>query len=620
MSVDDRRTTDADATASLDDELGAGSRYRTLLPLASGGSATLSIALAEGPAGFTKLVVLKTIRDELVQNARATRMFLEEARLSALMNHPNVVQVYEVFLQRDVPVIVMEFLDGQPLNTILARAADSRVPSLELAISILAKVLAGLHYAHTLHDVSGLPLGLIHRDVSPHNVMVTHDGQVKLIDFGIAKLARSEHRTRTGVVKGKLTYMAPEQFTGTTDHRADIFGVGVMLWEFAANQRYWGDLLEPAIIGRLVSGQLPHLHTRTRIHEDVLRICERALAPHAEDRYSSAAEMQLDLERYLASRGLVITQRAIGEFVTETCADARRRVQADIRGQLSAHGLSWTDTGDGMTSPRIRPTQSAPASALRQHEAATRDAALRQHEATLRQHETALRQHEATTREHWAPSASQRDSASGERVYPLLHRTQARPSGPASAPQASAPPVLPEPLQARLPPEPPESLAGNGTNGGAPLRLFGGATPAARAVVAILGFGTVAVLFFALGLGDRQPHPVQSPGGPAPVEKTSTTAAPSAASTPATPSATLDARGESAPSAASRIRIVASAQPAAAKWYVDDVEMASNPLQTSAARDLEWHTLRAEAKGFEPFVKKLQFDANIDVTVVLTPK
>jgi eukaryotic-like serine/threonine-protein kinase len=565
MSADDRRSTDADAAGAYDDELIAESRYRILLPLASGGSATLSIALAEGVGGFSKLVVLKTIRDELVQNARATRMFLEEARLSALMNHPNVVEVYEVFLQRNVPVIVMEFVDGQPLNYILARAGDSKIPSLELAISILAKVLAGLHYAHTLHDAAGEPLGLIHRDVSPHNVMVAYDGQVKLIDFGIAKLARSEHRTRTGVVKGKLTYMAPEQFTGTTDHRADIFGVGVMLWEFAARQRYWGDLLEPAIIGRLVSGQLPHLHTRARMDADVLRICERALAARVEDRYASAAEMQADLEGYLEARGLVITQRAIGEFVTETCAEARRRVQSDIRGQLSAHELSWTDGGDGLVSPRIRPRLSS---------------------------------HAAATRELEAERGSQPDAASGERVYALIDR--------APAPEVARDASAHEPLEPRM---------GNGASDGAPLRLFGGATPMARTVVAIAGFGTVGILVFALGLG--APPPTPAPGQAAPALKPAIAAE---ARAPAPDAKPASSSAEVAPAASSRIRIVASAQPKAAKWYVDDVEMGSNPLQTSAPRDMHWHTLRAEATGFEPFVKTLQFDANIDVTVVLAPK
>jgi serine/threonine protein kinase len=599
MSLDDRTTTDADAAWSHDDELIADCHYRTLLPVGSGGSATLSIALAEGIGGFSKLVVLKTIRDELAQNARATRMFLDEGRLSARMNHPNVVQVYEVFLQRNVPVIVMEFLDGQPLSSVLAQADDSPSASLELAMSILAKVLAGLHYAHTLRDSSGEPLGLIHRDVSPHNVMVTYDGLVKLIDFGIAKLARSEHRTRTGVVKGKLTYMAPEQFTGTTDHRADIFSVGVMLWEFATRQRYWGDLLEPAIIGRLVSGHLPHLRAPVELDADVGRICARALAPLAEDRYATAAEMQADLERYLAARGAVITERAIGQLVSETCAEARKKMEAEIRGQLSVHGLSLTDSGDGLLSSRIRPKTSS---------------------------------YGTGTREHVPASASQPEAASGERVralasksYPHSSETsraapprddlpmRAREAALRALSEAETREFAPSPevLRRSSAPEELEPLADEESSDGAPLRLIGGATPTARVVVAIAGFGTIAALVLALGLAAPEPKPRRDGPGRA-LETAIATAVPA----PAAPNADLAA---SQPQA-SRIRIVASAQPATATWYLDGLEMGSNPLQTSATKDMLLHTLRAEAKGFTPFVKTFRFDANVDVTVVLAPE
>jgi serine/threonine protein kinase len=596
MSVDDRMTTDGDAARSHDDELITDCRYRILLPVGSGGSATLSIALAEG-AGVSKLVVLKTIHDELAQNARATKMFLDEGRLSARMNHRNVVQVYEVFLQGTVPVIVMEFLDGQPLSSILAQAGDGQAPSLELAVSILAKVLAGLHYAHTLRDFSGEPLGLVHRDVSPHNVMVTYDGQVKLIDFGIAKLARSEHRTRTGVVKGKLTYMAPEQFTGATDHRADIFSVGVMLWELAARQRYWGDLLEPAIIGRLVSGHLPHLRTHVEIGAEIWQICARALAPLAEDRYASAAEMQTDLEGYLAARGVVITERAIGQLVSATCAEARRKVHAEMRGQLSAHGLSWTDGGDGLLSDRIRSKMSS---------------------------------HGAATREHVSQSAGQTEAASGERFRVLGSRSPSQTSEPnrgALQHQVNTPirareaslQALSEAATREFTPSPeilrqssaPEPLADDESSDGAPLRLIGGATPTARAVVAIAGFGTIAALVLALGLATPEPRP--SSDEPAPALKTAIAAAAPAAAAP-------NADTEAAQPPGSRIRIVASAQPATATWYLDGLEMGSNPLQTSAARDLQSHTLRAEAEGFRPFIKTFRFDGNIDVTVVLAPK
>src|SRR5262245_8667171 len=364
MSRDGTKMPGEEGSSSRGEQRSGGASYRELLPIGSGGSAKISIAIAEGLAGFSKLVVLKQIREELVANSSATKMFLDEARLSARMNHPNVVQVYEVYLRQGVPVIVMEFLDGQPLSTILARSHGNNGFTLDLAMSILSKTLAGLHYAHTLTDFSGEALGLIHRDVSPHNILVTYDGQVKLVDFGIAKLAHSEHQTRTGVVKGKLTYMAPEQFTGKVDCRADIFGVGVMLWEIATRQRFWGDLPEPALIGRLISGDLPHLRKPAGIDDEVYRICCRALAFAREDRYESAALMQEDLERFLGRRGAVVTQLGVGQLVSEACGEARRKVQAAIRDQLSQQGISLSSHLDA-ASDRARPRETVSGERLR---------------------------------------------------------------------------------------------------------------------------------------------------------------------------------------------------------------------------------------------------------------
>jgi hypothetical protein len=238
----------------------------------------------------------------------------------------------------------------------------------------------------------------------------------------------------------------------------------------------------------------------------------------------------------------------------------------------------------------------------------------------------------AATRERGPESAGLSDAASGERIRSFGNRRQA----PSSEPRRAAPGSLEPPTHAReaalwasseaatreLAPPPevlrqssalatPERLAGNESNDGAPLRLFGGATPTARAVVAIAGFGTIAVLVLVLGL--EKPPPTPDPSAPA-IHTTIAAAAP-APPAPAAPEAKTDAKPPEA-----RIRIVASAQPKAATWYLDDVEMGSNPLQTSAPRDMQSHTLRAEAKGFEPFVKTFRFDANIDVTVVLAPK
>jgi serine/threonine-protein kinase len=331
-----------------------GVTYQELLSIGRGGSANISIALARGIGGFTKLVILKSIRDELSQPSDAAKMFMDEARVSARLNHPNIVQVHEVFLRRGAPVIVMEYLDGQSLGTLMARAYDTTALSTELAVAILAKVLSALHYAHTLRDFSGNPMGLIHRDVSPQNVMVTYDGQVKLVDFGVAKLADAEHHTRNGIVKGRLTYMAPEQFLGHADCRADVFAVGVILWEIAARRRFWGDLPEPVLLGRLVAGDLPDLTPPPEMDPTLAEMCARALAADADDRYPTAAAMQEDLERYLVQRGAVVTQAAIGQLVTDTCAATRAQVHGAIREQLAALGLSLTGNVDVRRSGRGR--------------------------------------------------------------------------------------------------------------------------------------------------------------------------------------------------------------------------------------------------------------------------
>src|SRR5262249_23039068 len=148
------------------------------------------------------------------------------------------------------------YLEGQALSTILARSRDA-LP-LPMHLAILSHALSGLHYAHEYTDFDGVRLNIVHRDMTPHNVFVTYDGHVKLLDFGIAKLDRAEGGTETGVVKGKIRYMPPEQITGeTVDRRADVFAVGVMLWEAAARQRMWPNDSEPTIMHRIVNGEIP---------------------------------------------------------------------------------------------------------------------------------------------------------------------------------------------------------------------------------------------------------------------------------------------------------------------------------------------------------------------------
>jgi serine/threonine protein kinase len=340
-------------------------KYTTLMELGSGGTATVSAAVSTGIAGFSKVVVLKTIRAGLGRDESTVKMFLSEARLSARMNHPNVVQVYEVFKQGNLPVIVMEYLDGQSLATLLSRCGSSADFSTELGIAILAKTLAGLHYAHTLVDYSGEPLQLVHRDVSPHNVMIGYDGQVKLVDFGLAKLKKQSEQTITGVIKGKLCYMAPEQIHNQVDHRADIFAVGVMLWEILARQRLWGDAGDAVIISRLLEEDIPRLRdVLPDVDPELEWICSKALAPDPEHRYACAADMQDDLEAYLERYRADVSQQAIGDLLERTCRDLREQTGTELQAKIMALGMSLTDDvdpneGDEVARAMFRPQRAS---------------------------------------------------------------------------------------------------------------------------------------------------------------------------------------------------------------------------------------------------------------------
>src|SRR5262245_45560386 len=199
-------------------------KYQLIANLGHGGMADVYLSVVHGPVGFNKLTVIKRLRPSLAEEQEFLAMFLDEARLAARLNHPNVVQTNEVAEIEGQYYIAMEYLDGQPLNRILTRAQKAGTLPRELLIRVVADCLAGLHYAHELADYDGSPLGVVHRDASPHNIFVTYDGQTKVVDFGIAKAATRSAETRGGVLKGKVAYMAPEQArSGEVDRRSDVF-------------------------------------------------------------------------------------------------------------------------------------------------------------------------------------------------------------------------------------------------------------------------------------------------------------------------------------------------------------------------------------------------------------
>jgi serine/threonine-protein kinase len=296
------------------------------------------LAVVRGPAGFNKLVVIKQIRPQLAEDPEFLGMFLDEARLAARLSHPNVVQTNEVGQEGERYFIAMEYLEGQPLNRVVHRLQKSGGLPLSMHIKLISDALAGLHHAHELTDYDGTALGVVHRDVTPHNVFITYDGQVKVVDFGIAKALNSSSETRTGVLKGKVAYMAPEQARGErVDRRADIFSVGVMLWEAATGKRLWKGVPDITILQRLLSGEIPAARS---VKEDLPpkldAIIAKALSHQREDRYATAAELQIALEEYVEETGDRVHERDIGKLIVSHFEADRAKIKGIIDEQLRA--------------------------------------------------------------------------------------------------------------------------------------------------------------------------------------------------------------------------------------------------------------------------------------------
>lgn len=311
-------------------------RYQPIAVLGYGGMAAVYLASALGPANFTKLVVVKELRPELAQDPDFREMFLDEARIAARLHHPNVVQTYEV-MDDPAMAIVMEYLDGQPLSRVRQRMNVTAPEVLPLMARSLADMLRGLHYAHDLADFDGTPLLVVHRDVSPQNVFVTYAGETKVVDFGVAKVADASSRTRTGVVKGKLSYMSPEQALGERlDRRADVFAAGLMLWEMIAGRRIWKGL-EDVILGRLNAGRIPRIREACpEVDPKLEAIVQRAIAADPADRYPSAAEFQADLEAWLARLPVDSSAQLLATRMGEAFANERESMRTIIDQQLKA--------------------------------------------------------------------------------------------------------------------------------------------------------------------------------------------------------------------------------------------------------------------------------------------
>ncbi|HVK71339.1 MAG TPA: serine/threonine-protein kinase [Polyangium sp.] len=313
-------------------------KYRLIAELGHGGMAEVYLAVVQGPAGFNKLCVIKQIRPQLATDPEFLGMFLDEARLAARLSHPNVVQTNEVGQEGERYFIAMEYLEGQPLNRILHRIGRDGGLTLPMHLRIIVDMLSGLHHAHELTDFDGTPLNVVHRDVTPHNVFVTYDGQVKVVDFGIAKAMNSSAETRLGVVKGKVAYMAPEQARGErVDRRADIFSAGVMLWEAATGRRLWKGIPDLTVLHRLINGDIPSPRSvDPDVPEGLEKIVMKALALRREDRYATSTDLATALEELLDQMGDKSSLREVGKLVAKHFEENRSKIKQIVETQLKA--------------------------------------------------------------------------------------------------------------------------------------------------------------------------------------------------------------------------------------------------------------------------------------------
>lgn len=347
-------------------------RYEVITQLASGGMAAVYIARAQGVAGFERLVAIKVLHAHLAYEEEFISMFLDEARLAARIRHPNVVPTTDINdTGGDGYYLVMDYIEGDHLGGLLGRSAKQgkRLPA-PIVSRILLDALAGLAAAHELTDEHGNPMNLVHRDISPHNVMVGTDGIARLTDFGVAKAEVRMSSTRAGQFKGKLSYMAPEQAsTGDSTQISDIFSMGIVLWESLTGRRLFRGQTNAQTLAKILQDPIP---MPSEVWPDLApfdAVLEKALARIPEQRFQSANEFIDALEAVAQANGGIATQRQVSQLVLELLADKVEAERARIKdaiaqlGQASLGETTLPIPRDGSSSSSITHSGARPVSA-----------------------------------------------------------------------------------------------------------------------------------------------------------------------------------------------------------------------------------------------------------------
>jgi len=346
-------------------------RYELLAPIGVGGMAKVWAARQSGHGGFAKVVAIKTILPHLSRESDFERLFVDEARVASLVRHPNVCEILELSEEGQVLFLVMEWVDGDSLIKLLKPGTEVLPIDPRVAVRIAAETCAGIHAAHIQHDHDGKPLHIVHRDVSPHNILLSAEGVVKVTDFGVAKAAGQTHdQTVAGQLKGKLEYMSPEQITGVpVDARTDVFGMGGVIYEATTGHQPFEGAADLEVMTKIVEGRMTPPSTYIQGYPRELEaILYRAMAREQSDRFASADEMRIALEGWLARSQSPVTHEHVAALLRSRVGGKMDERLDRIRAAMSADPArypSHTPSGAGISAsgviPARRPARVAPA-------------------------------------------------------------------------------------------------------------------------------------------------------------------------------------------------------------------------------------------------------------------
>ena len=338
-------------------------RYELIARIASGGMGMVFLARLEGVGGFQRLVAIKLMHPHLAADAQFIAMFLDEARLAARIHHPNAVSILDVCSSESGYYLVMEYVEGFTLDDILDLSDRTKKDIADMSLRILVDASAGLHAAHELKGDDGRSLELVHRDVSPQNILVGVDGVGRITDFGVARAAARITASRPGMIKGKPCYMAPEQARGEAlDRRADVFALGIILWEIlTGEQLFWSEAGEAAMLVRVMYDPIDPPSVRNpEIHSALDAVTMKALNREPEARYQTAREFTEDLEQAARAAGCLISNHNLADRMKDTFREDIRARRASIQRHIEHMGEVTTSDVYNVPQLSVRPSSHPP--------------------------------------------------------------------------------------------------------------------------------------------------------------------------------------------------------------------------------------------------------------------